>query len=345
MPNMAGRFEWINKLARSCLIVFIALAALAGTAIVAKIVFVGFGDDAKLSAFGRWMQLLPWILALIGDLLAVTAAFMLYGLVKVFVANEAGVYSSLAKLRRVETLLSREATGTEKLLELASLSDRARGLIYRDREIEALSEAVHHDIMRQDYKSAETLINTLDNEFGYVDEAARLRGALESSRKGTRDEQIDSAVKRIQEIIDARDWSRAMRESKRLITAFADSPKVTALPERIETACARHKRSLLQAYGDAVRKKDIDRGIELLKELDAYVTPQEAAALQESARGVFRAKLHNLGVQFAISVTDKSWAEAVVAGEQIMKEYPNSRMAQEVSEKMELLRSRAGEQA
>ena len=56
----------------------------------------------------------------------------------------------------------------------------------------------------------------------------------------------------------------------------------------------------------------------------------------ESARGVFRAKLHNLGVQFAIRVTDQNWSEALVIGEQIMDEYPNTRMAQEVQEKQRL---------
>ena len=102
-----------------------------------------------------------------------------------------------------------------------------------------------------------------------------------------------------------------------------------------------HKRSLLQAYGEAVRKNDVDKSIELLRELDRYLTPQEAAALEESVRGVFKAKLHNLGVQFAISVTDQQWADAVATGEEIIREFPNTRMAQEVREKMGLLRSRA----
>ena len=85
---------------------------------------------------------------------------------------------------------------------------------------------------------------------------------------------------------------------------------------------------MLQSYGEAVRKKDVDRSIELLHELDIYLTPQEAAALQESARGVFRAKLHQMGVQFAICVTDERWSEAIRAGEDIVREFPNPRMAQ-----------------
>ena len=108
-----------------------------------------------------------------------------------------------------------------------------------------------------------------------------------------------------------------------------------------QPAQARHKRDLLAAYGEAVRNGDIDRSIELLRDLDKYLTPQEGAAMEESARGVFRAKLHNLGVQFSIRVTEEQWREAVQIGRQIVEEYPNSRMAQEVRMKMETLQALA----
>jgi hypothetical protein len=137
------------------------------------------------------------------------------------------------------------------------------------------------------------------------------------------------------------DWPRAVREAERIAAAYPDHPKVATLPQRIEAARDKHKRDLLQAYGESVRKNDVDGSIALLKELDRYLTPQEAAALQDSARGMFRAKLHNLGVQFAIRVTEKQWNEAIAVGEDIVRNYPNSRMAQEVRAKMDQLRQRA----
>ena len=105
----------------------------------------------------------------------------------------------------------------------------------------------------------------------------------------------------------------------------------------IRTAQMKHKLRLLEAYGEAVKKTDIDRSIDLLRELDKYLAPQEAAALEESARGVLRAKLHNLGVQFAMRITEENWAEALAIGEQIVRAYPNSRMAKEVRDKMDQL--------
>jgi outer membrane protein assembly factor BamD (BamD/ComL family) len=48
-------------------------------------------------------------------------------------------------------------------------------------------------------------------------------------------------------------------------------------------------------------------------------------------------------VQFAISVTDERWEQAIITGEEIMRDYPNSRMSLEVQQKMPQLRARAAE--
>ena len=42
--------------------------------------------------------------------------------------------------------------------------------------------------------------------------------------------------------------------------------------------------------------------------------------------------------------TDEDWPEAITIGEEIIRDYPNSRMAQEVRDKMDLLRTRAATQ-
>jgi hypothetical protein len=85
----------------------------------------------------------------------------------------------------------------------------------------------------------------------------------------------------------------------------------------------------------------VDKGIEILRELDQYLTKNEAAALEESARGVFRTKLHNMGLQFSLAVTEHNWRDALALGRQIMEEFPNSRMASEVRERIGILTKRA----
>ena len=101
------------------------------------------------------------------------------------------------------------------------------------------------------------------------------------------------------------------------------------------------KRELIGAWDAAVRDGDPDRSLEILKELDLYLTPSEGLALQESASSVFKSKLHNLGVEFSVFVTEQNWGKALEAGEQIIANFPNSRMTQEIRGKIEILRERA----
>jgi len=104
------------------------------------------------------------------------------------------------------------------------------------------------------------------------------------------------------------------------------------------------KKILLTAWDDAVKRQDTDRSLEILRELDLYLTPNEGLALQEAARDVFRTKLHNLGVQFSFAVSEKQWADAFETGCQIVRDFPNSRMAKEIREKIDILEQRVKQQ-
>jgi len=334
MSEKIGRFDWVARVSR---VVFMGTVILLATSLVATIAMAVL---TLLSPPGTANPLL-WVLLVVVEAVALMWSAVLYGAVRMMVANQQAAAAASARINRVETLLDDMYKSIKELADLAPLSDQAKSLLFRDREMEALREAIHEDLIKQDYATAEALVETIESRLGYADEASRLREEIERSRVATVEEKIDQVVERIDRLCGEYKWANAIRESQRVLRLFPQKPKVTALPDRIKAARARRKRELLQAYGEAVRKNDVDRGIELLQELDLYLTPQEGAALQESARGVFKARLHNLGVQFAICVTDQRWADAIEAGEGIIKEFPNSRFAQEVREKMDLLRSRA----
>ena len=339
MVDDNGRYKWVGKLAKLGLIGALVVLGLtlAGTVVCAIL----HGPNAAVPAM-FW----PAIgIAMAAEVVGIVWLFVAYGMIRSVLSIERTAYGLLGPFERVETLMVDQLQAAKQMVDLATLSDRAKGLVYRDSEIEAIREMVHHDMMRQDYKTAEAAINSIERDLGYADEAARLRQALDAGRKATLEEKIDAAIMRVQDILNAFQWGRAIRESNRILRLFPNNPKVASLPERIETARAKRKRDLLQAYGAAVRKDDIDRGVALLKELDLYLTPQEGAALADSARGVFKARLRYLGVQFSIRITDKVWSEAVAVGQDIMNEYPNSRMAREVRDRMDVLKQRAADAA
>ncbi len=337
MPEQTGRFEWVLKLARIAVIGTLGLLTIILAMTVAKTVFVALEAPTAES-------LIPLVLQIVGELVAAVWIFVCYGIIRILAAGEFSAARGAGRIGRVESILSDQNQTIHKLLDLASLSDQAKTLIFHQREIELMRETIHADLMRQDYKTAEAFIDRIETRFGYTDEAARLRQEVEAFRRSTEEEKTDGAINRIQEVIDRRDWARASREAQLLAKLFPNSHRVADLPRRIEEARVKHKGELLRAYGEDVKKNDVDGSIELLRELDAYLTPQEGAALEESARDIFRKKLHNLGVQFAIFVNDKQWAKAVATGDEIMHEYPNTRMAQEAREKMDQLRALAAGQ-
>jgi hypothetical protein len=336
MADKRSRYAWVIKLASlwaglTCL--FLLAAFVAGSLLLPKAV----SRDQLSQAEAWWI----WGCGLVALPTAILWVMILRGLAEVIVSNERGVTATPDHLRRVETLLEAVHESQHELVDLSQMSDKAKSLLFRQHEIDTIEEVLHEALIEQDFDRAEALVRDVEQGLGYTEQVRRMREEIEAARTNTVEQRVDAAVRRVNALIDAREWAQAVRQANRLIGLIPDSPKIAALPQRIREARAAHKRQLLQDYGEAVKVSDVDRSIQLLRELDSYLTPQEAAALEESARGVFKAKLHNLGVQFAICVTDGRWASAVEVGEEIIRNYPNSRMAHEVREKMGLLRTRA----
>ena len=122
-----------------------------------------------------------------------------------------------------------------------------------------------------------------------------------------------------------------------LIKAHPESERARAMRQRLHQKREEHKKELLSAWDDAVQRQDTDKGLTILKELDHYLTPNEALALQEAAKDVYRTKLHNLGVKFSLAVSDKNWSDALQVGQQIITEFPNSKMGEEIRSKLDVL--------
>lgn len=224
------------------------------------------------------------------------------------------------------------------------VSDDTKRVAYREKDREALRYAIREDIVKQDWEAARQLVDEMEQRFGYRSEATRFRKEIDHFRKASIDEQLTAAMQHFHSLLERHAWGKASAEVQRLTVEFAEEPRIQDMSGRLETAKVTHKRLLLNTYDQAVKRSDIDGSIAILRELDQYLSTNEAAALHESARDVFKRRLHNLGIRFSVLVTERQWAEALCAGEHIMDEYPNSRMAKEVAEKLDILRMRAGAQ-
>jgi hypothetical protein len=163
----------------------------------------------------------------------------------------------------------------------------------------------------------------------------------EKYRSATEEGRISQIISYINDLFDQRRWAQAAAQIENLIKMFPHSEKAKTMSMHLRERKDRQKRELLADWDLAVREKNPDRGLEILKELDTYLTPTEALARQESASTVFKTKLHNLGVEFSVAVAEQNWKKALQTGRDIVQNFPNSRMASEIRGKMDILLERA----
>jgi hypothetical protein len=222
----------------------------------------------------------------------------------------------------------------EQIRDTASLSDSAKQIAFRAKDLDALRRAIREDIDKGDYEAATLLADEMERRFGYKEEADRLREAILNSSRAAIDARVRDTVDQVETMLKKHDWADAQRTCDRLLRLFPLHVEARRLPERVGAARDSHKRDLLKQWRDAVGRDDVDRSVDLLKQLDQYLSPSEAEAYKESARDVFKKRLQQLGVQFALHVHDKNWAESLRIGRQIMEEFPNTRMANEIKERL-----------
>ena len=315
-------------------VLLVIVALLLGSAIGLAVVLFREGNNlyaiASLAVGLLWAAVLASLAALVS---------LLYRILE-HQHGQVGTWHILKEdLRRQEALL-------QHISENVLISDAAKGVVYRNRDRELMNNAVQEDIANKDWEAAYQLLEQMQSRFGYSREAADFRRLVDSERAKAIAAVIEQTRQQVDNLCATFNWSEAQTLLDGLAKQFPQQPDVLHMAEQaVSEKQAEHKKRLLASWEEAVQNGEVDRGIELLRQLDQYLTSSEAAALEESARGVFRAKLQNLGVKFSIAVTEKNWSAALTVGRQIISEFPNSRMADEVKSKLEILTQRAAQQA
>lgn len=225
--------------------------------------------------------------------------------------------------------------------EQAALSDDARRVLNRKRERELLRAAIDEDIAAEDWDAAMVLVKELAERFGYRTDAEEFRARIEQARFETLQRKVNEAIAHLDSLITQRRWDQAMVEAARIGRLYPDSPKVEGLRHRVEHSRALYKADLERRFLMAAKDDRIDEAMELLRELDAYLTEAEAEPYREVARGVIGKARDNLGAQFKLAVQDRDWVRAEEVGARIIDQFPNSRMAQEVRAMLDSIRARA----
>ena len=267
------------------------------------------------------------------------------------VAMLAAVFRILNVTRENDKRLEKIAADVEKSREVllqinqsTRLSETAKAIASRDADRQSLREAVFDKLQQKDFAAANEIIDEIAHSVGYLELANQLRAEADKYRDATDAERVNQVIANIEKLFESFQWAKASAQVERLIEVFPDSEKAKEMRQKLLDKKEDRKKVLLKAWDDAVKRQAIDRSLEILQDLDMYLTPNEGLALQEAARDVFRNKLHNLGVQFSLAVSSKQWNKALKTGEQIMRDFPNSRMSEEIREKWDILKQKAQQQ-
>ncbi|RJP42456.1 MAG: hypothetical protein C4547_00500 [Phycisphaerales bacterium] len=315
-----SHFYWLTSL-------FVIVAILAGAGLIA------------LGVAGRVDNLAAWWIA--AGILLVGFALLSLAVVAMMIKLVSIAMRQLDVLRDVSDALAEQSARLAVLVANSEISDAAKSLVHRGRELDSLREAIRTDIRREDWDGAGHLITQMEERFGYRQEASEFRQEVSNSRQAAIERKLKDAVSQIERHFENHELEQAQREIERVMRALPDDPRVSGLPKRLQALREQRKQELMRAWSGAVERHDVDHAIEVLRDLDAYLTAEEARSLEESARGIFKEKLMQLGVRFRFAVTEKRWRDALDIGAEIIREFPNARMAQEVRDKLDILRERA----
>jgi outer membrane protein assembly factor BamD (BamD/ComL family) len=247
------------------------------------------------------------------------------------------------KLEKVTEMLDKNRSVLTQINQNTRLSEVAKAIAFRDAEMQSLREAVFDKLQQQDFDTAYEIIDEIGRHVEYKNLAEQLHTQANNYRDASDAERVNQVIAHIEKLFESSQWAKASARIERLIRDFPKSENAKAMRLRLLDKKEERKKILLNAWDDAVKRQATDRSLEILRELDLYLTPNEGLALQEAARDVFRNKLHNLGVQFSLAISGKQWEKAIEVGQQIIRDFPNSRMAEEIREKWVILKQKVAQ--
>lgn len=279
--------------------------------------------------------------AALHDLALVLGSLIFLAVLLATLACICGIASALrdnsAKMEEATKSLENIRTGLMQIHHNTRISKAVRTIVFREEDRQSLQDAVFEKLRQKDFEAADEIVDEITSRPGRRELADRLRQQVDRYRHATEEQRIAQAIAHIETLFRSCQWRKAHAHIEALIRAHTDSEKARAMRQRLIDRKEERKRILLAAWDDAIQQRQTDRSLGILKELDLYLTPKEGLALQEAARDVFKTKLHDLGVQFAMAVSRKQWDDALQVGQQTIREFPNSRMAREIRGKLDVL--------
>ena len=232
----------------------------------------------------------------------------------------------------------------EELMESLQMSENAKRVLFRDRELELFRKTVQDDIERGEFHSALMLCDQMATVFGAVEEAEQLRSNVNAIINENHEDRIRKEISNLQQTLEKCNWVQAYQDAAKLRRLFPDSPLLHGIEQRISNVRVEYRHRLEDRFLDAAKRDDIEQAMSLLRELDGYLTPDEARRFRVTADNVITTYRESLGARFKMAVSDHRWKQAIEFGDEITRQFPNTKMAQEVLDMIDTLKERSTEE-
>ncbi len=317
---------FLSQFKRNLVVIYIVLAV-----IILLVFFTGIFETSADASTSQVVPLLVFLILLFAVIIVLSKLFKVLEAVKANAAKLEEIISTTEKNR--QTLLQLEQN--------ARLSESVKAITFSNENQQSLRQAVFAKLQQKDFKAVNKIIAEIYDSTLYEELAQQMQIAADRYRDSSDNERTNQVINNIEQLLEEYKWTEASSQIERLIDLEPESEKLKEMRQKLIDKKAERKKILLTAWDDAVKRQATDRSLEILKELDMYLTPNEGIALQEAARDVFRNKLHNIGVQFSLAVSGRQWDKAIEAGKQIIHDFPNSKMAGEIRESMNTLKEKS----
>ena len=269
--------------------------------------------------------------------LCFAAAFSMFAIIVLAKEAVRSIKEQQEKIAQINEALTVNKGLLEQISQGVRLSEAAKTIAYRDTDRQQLRASVMERLHQQDFESTYAMIEDIARRNEYKQLASELKLTADRYRNATDLERVNQIVNYIDKLLEQYQWTTASVQIERMKAVYPDAEQTKTIQQKLIEKKEQRKRGLMAAWDQAVKKADTDYSLMVLKELDMYLTPSEGLALQEAASEVFKNKLHNLGVQFSLAVSDKHWEKALATGQEIIRDFPNSRIADEIRGKQAIL--------
>ena len=232
----------------------------------------------------------------------------------------------------------------DQMIESLQMSENAKRVLFRDRELELLRKTVQADLAEGNFHAALVHCDQMGAVFGAVEEAEALRTQVQNIIHEHHEARILNEIKNLRSLLDRHKWVEAYQDAARLRRLFPESPILHDLEQRIADVRTEYRHGLEDRFLQAAKEDNPEKAMGLLKELDGYLTPDEARNFKDTAATVITTYKENLGARFKMAVSDHRWQEAIEFGEELVKQFPNSKMAEEATSILKTIKMRATEE-